>query len=130
MNQKPTYDLEYRLIAFACLCLEVCELLPSSKTGQNLEYQLSKSSMACALIYGEAQAAESPNDFLHKMKLILEEIRETRINLRIIQEKPLIQNLKIDLALNETNQLMAIFLKSIETAKNNHELRKKNKDVE
>jgi len=38
--------------------------------------------------------------------------------------------LKIDLALNEANQLMTIFLKSIETAKNNHELRKKNKDVE
>src|SRR6478736_2532488 len=123
MNQKPVYNLEDRLITFACLCLDICELLPDTRAGQNLEYQLSKSSTACALIYGEAQAAESPNDFLHKMKLVLKEVRETRINLRIIQQKPLIQNLKIDLALNEANQLMAIFLKSIETAKNNHELR-------
>jgi four helix bundle protein len=71
MNQKPKYNLEDRLVTFACLCLDVCELLPNTKAGQNLEYQLSKSSTACALIYGEAQAAKSPNDFLHKMKLVL-----------------------------------------------------------
>ena len=125
MNSKQIYDLEDRLITFACLCLEVCELLPNTKAGQNLEYQLSKSSTASALIYGEAQAAESGNDFLHKIKLVLKEIRETRINLRIIKQKPLVQNQKIELALNEINQLMAIFLRSIETAKNNQQIRKK-----
>ena len=117
MNAKQIYDLEDRVIAFACICLEVCELLPSTKAGQNLEFQLSKSSTASALIYGEAQAAESRNDFLHKMKLVLKEIRETRINL---------QSPVVDSALTEANQLMAIFLKSIETAKNNQEIRKKN----
>lgn len=126
MNLKQVYDLEDRLIAFACACLDVYELLPSTKAGQNLEYQLSKSSTASALIYGEAQAAESRNDFLHKMKLVLKEIREKRINLRIIKQKPVIQNSKVDLALIESNQLMAIFLKSIETAKSNQEIRKKN----
>ena len=78
MNPKPTYDLEDRLIKFACLCLDVCDLLPATKAGDNLQYQLSKSSTASALIYGEAQAAESPNDFLHKMKMVLKKIRETR----------------------------------------------------
>lgn len=57
------FDLEDRLIKFACICLEVCELLPFTKAGQNLEYQLSKSCTASALIYGEAQAAESTADF-------------------------------------------------------------------
>ncbi len=127
MNAKQIYDLEDRLITFACQCLDVCELLPNTKAGNNLEYQLSKSSTATALIYGEAQAAESRNDFLHKIKLVLKEIRETRINLRIIKQKPVIQNIKVEIALNEANQLMAIFLKSIETAKNNQEVRAKNK---
>ena len=127
MNSKQVYDLEDRLIAFACECLDVCELLPGTKAGQNLEYQLSKSYTASALIYGEAQAAESRSDFLHKMKLILKEIRETRINLRIIKQKPVVKHLKVESALNEANQLMAIFLKSIETAKNNQDIRKKNK---
>ncbi len=125
MNEKKTFDLEDRLISFACLCLDVCDLLPNSKAGQNLEFQLSKSSTAAALIYGEAQAAESPADFLHKMKLVLKEIRETRVNLRIISQKPLVVNSKVDHALNESNQLMAIFLKSIETSKNNQPVRQK-----
>ena len=51
-----------------------CDLLPNTKTGQNLEYQLSKSSTPSALVYGEAQAAESKADFIHKMKVVLKEI--------------------------------------------------------
>src|ERR1700722_1032045 len=108
---KQVFDLEDRLIDFACLCLDVCDLLPNTKAGNNLEYQLSKSATASALIYGEAQAAESRADFLHKMKMALKEIRESRVNIRIIKQKPVVQHAKIDLALNEASQLMAIFLK-------------------
>jgi four helix bundle protein len=122
MDKK--YDLEDRLVKFACMCLEICDLLPNSKAGQNLEHQLSKSGTAPALIYGEAQAAESPADFIHKMKLVLKEIRETRINLRIINEKPILKDEKVNLTLKECNELMAIFLKSIETAKRNAQTKK------
>ena len=118
-NKNSKFDLEDRLVDFACMCLEVCELLPNSKAGQNLEYQLSKSGTAPALIYGEAQAAESRADFIHKMKVVLKEIRESRVNLKIIKRKPVIANDKVDKAFNEANELMAIFLKSIETAKQN-----------
>ena len=124
-NNSIKFDLEDRLVDFAFMCLEVCELLPSSKAGQNLEYQLSKSGTAPALIYGEAQAAESRADFLHKMKMVLKEIRESRVNLKIIKRKPVVVHPKIDVAFNESNELMAIFLKSIETAKNNNERFKK-----
>ena len=102
--ETKKYDLEDRLVKFACRCLEICDLLPNTKAAQNLEYQLSKSCTAPALIYGEAQAAESSADFIHKMKMILKEIRETRINLRIIIEKPLIVNEKINIALKECNE--------------------------
>jgi len=124
-NKNSKFDLEDRLVDFACMCLEVCELLPSSKAGQNLEYQLSKSGTAPALIYGEAQAAESRADFLHKMKMVLKEIRESRVNLKIIKRKPVVIHEKVEFAFNESNQLMAIFLKSIETAKGNDERLKK-----
>ena len=113
------FDLEDRLVKFACMCLDVCDLLPNTKTGQNLEYQLSKSSTSSALVYGEAQAAESRADFIHKMKVVLKEIRESRINLRIIIEKPILQSEKVQIAFKEANELMAIFLKSVETAKQN-----------
>lgn len=117
--KQNKFDLEDRLVDFACMCLEVCDLLPNTKTGQNLEFQLSKSCTASALIYGEAQAAESRADFIHKMKVVLKEIRESRVNLKIIKRKPVIINDKVDKAFNEANELMAIFLKSVETAKQN-----------
>ena len=50
MDNKK-FDLEGRLVKFACMCLDVCDLLPGTKTGQNLEYQLSKSSTSSALVY-------------------------------------------------------------------------------
>ena len=124
-NKNTKFDLEDRLVDFACMCLEVCELLPNSKAGQNLEYQLSKSGTAAALIYGEAQAAESRADFLHKMKMVLKEIRESRVNLKIIKRKPVVVHEKVEIAFKEANELMAIFLKSVETTKNNDERRKK-----
>ncbi|MDB5223222.1 MAG: four helix bundle protein [Chitinophagaceae bacterium] len=117
--ETKRFDLEDRLVKFACMCLDVCDLLPNTKTGQNLEYQLSKSCTGSALIYGEAQAAESKADFIHKIKIVLKEIRESRINLRIIIEKPILNNEKVQVAYKEVNELMAIFLKSIETAKQN-----------
>ncbi|MCF3107770.1 four helix bundle protein [Niabella sp. CC-SYL272] len=53
---------------------------------------MSKSSTAPALMYGEVQAAESQADFIHKMKCALKELRETKINLRIINEKPVVEH--------------------------------------
>jgi four helix bundle protein len=118
-SEKNKYDLEDRLIAFACLCLEVCDLLPNSKAGQILEYQLTKSSTSSALNYGEVQGAESRADFLHKMKTFLKELKECRINLKIIKHKPIIAHPKVDAALVESGELVAIFLTSVDTAKKN-----------
>jgi four helix bundle protein len=115
--QKLRFDLEDRLIKFACISLDICDLLPLTKAAQNLSYQLSKSATASALIYGEAQAAESNADFIHKLKMALKELRETRVNLRIIHEKPILKNELINKAIDEVNQLIAIFIKSILTSK-------------
>lgn len=123
-NKQAKYDLEERLIDFACMCLEVGDMLPNTKAGINLEYQLSKSGTAAALIYGEAQSAESRKDFLHKIRLVLKEIRESVVNLKIIKRKPLLVNQKVDSTLKEGRELMAIFLTSVETAKKNAQIKK------
>ena len=119
MAEPKKYDLEDRLVKFAIMILEVCDLLPGTKAGYNLEHQLSKSGTAPALMYGEVQAAESRADFIHKMKMLLKELRETRVSLRIINEKPLVKHDKIPATLQECNELIGIFTKSIETAKKN-----------
>ena len=58
------------------------------------------------------------------MKMALKELRETRINLRIIKEKPLIKHTKVDNAFDEVDQLIRIFVKSIETARSNSILKR------
>jgi four helix bundle protein len=122
--QKEKYDLEDRLIKFACLSLDICDLLSLTKAAQNLSFQLSKSSTASVLIYGEAQAAKSNVDFIHKLKMALKELRETRVKLRIIKEKPITKNELINQVLNEANELLAIFIKSILTSKTKQTLSK------
>ena len=97
MSELRKYDLEDRLIKFAIIILEVCDLLPNTKAANNLEHQLSKSGTAPALMYGEVQAAESRADFIHKMRMLLKELRETRISLRIINEKPIIKHEKVEI---------------------------------
>ncbi len=122
--KRTKYDLEDRLVKFACVCLEICDILPNTKSANNLEYQLSRSGIAPALLYGEAQAAESRADFIHKMKIAHKELRETRINLRIIMEKPVISNEKLNNCLKEANELIAILSTSILTAKTNQKVDK------
>jgi len=72
------------------------------------------------LNYGEAQAAESGKDFIHKMRLVLKELKECRVNLKIQLKSELNENFNLLTAsLNECEELIAIFAKSIQTAHTN-----------
>jgi four helix bundle protein len=114
------YDLEDRLINFAITVSEVVDLLPNTRLGNHLGGQMIRCGTSPALNYGEALAAESTNDFIHKLKLILKELRETFVCLKIIKRKPLMQEESlVDSAYVENNELISIFVKSIQTAKNN-----------
>jgi four helix bundle protein len=119
VGEPRKYDLEDRLVKFAIMILEACDLLPNTRAANNIEHQLSKSGTAPALMYGEAQAAESRADFIHKMKILLKELRETRISLRIILENPIVKHEKIETAFKEYSELIGIFSKSITTANKN-----------
>jgi four helix bundle protein len=119
MAENKKYDLEDRLIDFTINCSIIVEDLPPSKLANHVGGQLIRSSSSSALNYGEAQSAESPNDFIHKLKVVLKELRESRVCLKIFLRKPLISSQKVQPTLDECNELIAIFLKSIETANKN-----------
>ena len=85
--EVKNYDLDKRLIDFAVNIIEIAELLPNSFAGNHLGGQLIRSGTAPALHYGEAQSAESRNDFIHKMKVGAKELRETFNCLRIIKKR-------------------------------------------
>ena len=135
MEEKRKYDLDERLIDFAVLIIAITEGLYNTRAGNHIAGQLVRSGTSPALHYGEAQSAESRADFIHKIKVILKELRETKNALRIIKKVPLTDKMEnVDKALNECNELISIFMKSVETAKKNMESEKKknkkNKDTE
>lgn len=113
------YDLEERLIQFAVEVIKACNKLDGSYASQHLSKQLIRSSTSAALNYGEAQSAESPKDFLHKMKLCLKELRESLVNLKIQQGAELIREIdKFDVLIKENNELISTFVVSIRTSQN------------
>jgi four helix bundle protein len=111
------FDLEERLVDFAVLIIALAESLPSSKTGSHIAGQLVRSGTSPALNYGEAQSAESRSDFIHKMKIVLKELRETSISLKLVKQTGLAESTgKLTSATNECHELIAIFAKSLQTA--------------
>jgi len=117
MNDKK-YDLEDRLVEFTCRMIDVVEALPNTRSGNYIAGQLIRCCHSPTFNYGETQAAESQNDFIHKLGIVLKELKECRTALKIIRRKELIKPVLklVDIYL-ETEELIAIIAKSIATAK-------------
>jgi four helix bundle protein len=113
------FNLEERLINFAVQILEITEKLPQTRGNSHLSGQLVRCGTAPALYYGEAQSAESRKDFIHKMKIALKELRESMICLKIIERKKYLRDRSILNSISEINELISIFVKSIQTANTN-----------
>ena len=116
---KPN-QLEERLIQFAIDIILICKKIDKSFGSQHLAKQLIRSATSSALNYGEARSGESTNDFLHKMKICLKELRESFVCLKIIEKADLTKDVnRLSFAKKEVNELISIFVSSIKTAKGN-----------
>ncbi len=93
-------------------------MLKKNFATEHLTKQLIRSVTSAALNYGEAQSAESKKDFMHKMKVVLKELRESQVNLQILKEADLINPKEQFTSIeNECKELVAIFTASINTTK-------------
>lgn len=109
-------QLEGRLIDFAVRVIAVVESLPDTKAGKHIASQLVRAGTSPAPNYGEARAAESRADFVHKLKVALKEPRETLIWLKIIERKPMLPANRLGGIVKECDELISIFVKSLKTA--------------
>lgn len=116
---KYKFDLEDRLINFVVNIKTIIDSLPGDKFSTNLYAQISRSSTSTVLNYAEAQGAESYNDFVHKIKIVLKELRECHATLRMIDRMKLIENVSLVEIINENTELISIFVKSVQTATRN-----------
>jgi len=113
MNKERKYDLNERLIDYGVLVIDVIRKLPNDRVGNHMGGQLLRSGTSPSLNYGEAQAAESKKDFIHKLKIGLKELRESINTITILERSGYIQ-VNGELR-GETNELISIFVKSIQT---------------
>ncbi len=112
------HKLQERLIEFSVLLIKVTRKLTTCFASRHLAHQLIRSGTSPALQYGEACGAESRNDFIHKLSVVLKELRECHVNLRIIEKAELSNNqIDIEQVIEECNQLIAILVSSLNTLK-------------
>jgi len=110
-------ELQFRLIDFAVRVIESVNQLKPCAASAYVGGQLLRSGTSPALHYGEVLAAESKRDFVHKLKVVLKELRESWAALVIIERADLARSAKDAEALrDECNQLVSIFTKSTHTA--------------
>lgn len=116
----PKYDLEERLLEFAVRVIRVTESMFRSPAGVHVADQLLRSGTSPYGHHGEAEGAESRDDFIHKLRVCYKELRESRRWLRLAQRTPLVKKPELlDEILTEAGELVRIFAASIRTAANN-----------
>ena len=115
--QAQADELEERLIDFAVRIIKLASRLPRNAAGRHIAGQILRSGTSPAPNYGEARGAESLADFVHKLRIVLKELNETSIWLRVINRSELIRReLLVDI-INENGELCRIFTASVKTAR-------------
>ena len=110
-------ELEERLIDFAVRIVKLSASLPRTPAGRHIAGQIMRSGTSPAPNYGEARGAESHADFVHKLRVVLKELNETSIWLRIIERSQLLRNELIRDIVQENTELCRIFAATLKSTR-------------
>ncbi|HEU4767208.1 MAG TPA: four helix bundle protein [Pyrinomonadaceae bacterium] len=119
---KPTSQvladqLEERLVDFAVRIIRLSASLPKTPAGSHIAGQILRAGTSPAPNYGEARGAESHADFVHKLRIVLKELNETSVWLRIIQRSQLLSAEVLSQIMEENSSLCKIFTASLKTSR-------------
>ena len=129
-NIGRKFDLEERLLEFTSAVIDLTEKLPNTRAGNHVANQILRSGTSPYPNHGEAEAAESRDDFIHKLKICLKELRETRRWGKLIRKKAWTEaDATLLFVLRECDELIRIFHSSIQTAKRNAQSEKQRKKL-
>jgi len=115
-QRDSRFDLEERLLEFSARIIRLVDALPNTRAANHLAGQLLRCGTSPYGNHGEVEAAESRKDFIHKLKICLKELKETRRWLRLVKKAAMLPALKMAPILHETEELVMIFFVSIRTA--------------
>jgi four helix bundle protein len=110
-------QLSDRLLDFIVKVIKIADSLPKTVSGRHIGGQMTRAGTSCGSNYEEGCGAESRSDFVHKMSIVLKELKETRFWLRLIHRTEMLPPKYTDVMISECEQLCAIIGKSVSTAK-------------
>ncbi|MCK9483947.1 MAG: four helix bundle protein [Candidatus Marinimicrobia bacterium] len=110
-------ELAEILLDFAVKIVNVTDKLSRIFIGRHIGGQLFRSATSAGTNYGEARAAESRSDFIHKMSVVLKELNETNYWLLLIKKSELLPTVEIEPLISESTSLSNIIGKSLITAR-------------
>jgi four helix bundle protein len=117
--QTKADELEERLIEFAVRLIKLSASLPKTPAGKHIAGQILRSGTSPAPNYGEARGAQSHADFVHKLGIVLKELNETSIWLRVIDRSERLKRELLVGILTENQELCRLFTASLKTARSN-----------
>lgn len=118
-SQAKANELEERLIKFAVRIIKLSANLPKTPAGRHIAGQILRSGTSPAPNYGEARGAESHADFVHKLGIVLKELNETFIWLRMIERSEILKPELLRVIIQENRELCRLFTSSLKTARAN-----------
>jgi len=116
-SQVLADQLEQRLIDFAVRVIKLSGSLRKTTAGNHIAGQILRSGTSPAPNYAEARGAESYADFVHKLRIVLKELNETSIWLRIIKRAQLMRGELLSQIIEENTSLCKIFTASVKTSR-------------
>ena len=116
-NEDKKCDLGGRTKAFALRIIRLYCALPKKTEAQVLGKQVLRSGTSIGAHYREANRARSTAEFISKLQSGLQELDETIYWLELLVEADIISAKRLAPLLEEANELVAIFVSSVKTAK-------------
>ncbi len=116
-SQSKAGELEERLIEFAVRIIRLTSRLPKTPAGKHIAGQILRSGTSPAPNYGEARGAESSADFVHKLGVVLKELNETSIWLRVIERSEILRRELLSDIIEENRELCKIIGSSQRTSR-------------
>ncbi|MEO0077913.1 MAG: four helix bundle protein [candidate division WOR-3 bacterium] len=112
-------SLGERLLTFATGCLKLTDRMARTASARHISSQVIRSATSAGANYQEARGAESRADFVHKLQVVLKELRETQYWLMLVQRAGLAPAGALAPLLTEADELIRMVVKSVLTAKSN-----------
>jgi len=110
-RQSLADDLENRLIDFSVRIIKLSTNLPRTPAGRHVAGQIMRSGTSPAPNYGEARGAESHADFVHKLRIVLKELNETSIWLRVIERSEMLKREMLSDLISENKEFSRFLLR-------------------